>query len=57
MVVVSDPLLPVWLALDPLPLPGSLLFPLKLPACVNMGAHGHCELLTEPKVIFKDTLN
>ena len=57
MVVVFDPLLPVWLALDPLPLPGSLLIPLKLPACVNMGAHGHCELLTEPKVIFKDTLN
>ena len=57
MVVVFDPLLPVWLALDPLPLPGSLLISLKLPACVNMGAHGHCELLTEPKVIFKDTLN
>ena len=57
MVVVFDPLLPVWLALDPLPLPGSLLIALKLPACVNMGAHGHCELLTESKVIYKDTLN
>ena len=34
MVVVFDPLLPVWLALDPLPpLPGSLPIALKLPAC------------------------
>ena len=55
-IVVFDLVLPVWLAQDPLPLPGTLLISLKLPACVNVDAHGHYELLTESEVIDKDTL-
>ena len=55
-IVVFDLVLPVWLAQEPLSLPGTLLISLKLPACVNVDAHGHCELLTESEVIDKDTL-
>ena len=55
-IVVVDLVLPVRLAQEPLSLPGTLLISLKLPACVNVDAHGHYELLTESEVIDKDTL-